>query len=323
MRAANQHSIKQTCLDSIPALMRRHRLGSHSTIARDESGWVNPCFFVDDRLVFRFNARDVGLPKFQREKIVFDLLESSTLPTPRNVLLDDSRELAPYDVLISPRLPGTSVEQDWPELDWGMKHQLAENAGRLLSRLHEVSFPFFGELADRGPLPRTEHWIDYVQAKLCLQVNRTIQLGIFPESQRERCLKLLYLRADALNTVRSARLVHDDYHFGNLLHVGSEITGLLDFEWSFAGDPLYDYCLWYSEADLWPGSRAPFLKGCGETELSSPARLRLDVYEMIGNLTLCAESKLHFSMEEAARYQTAAEAHLDKLEKASGPRAQA
>ena len=315
MRAANQQSIKQRCLDSISELMRKHRLGPPTTITRDESGWVNPCFFVDDRLVFRFNARDVELPKFQREKIVFDLLEGSALPTPRNVLLDDSRELVPYDVLISPKLPGANVEQAWPELHLEMKQQLSENAGRLLSRLHEVSFPFFGELADGGPLPRTERWMDYVRAKLCLQLNRTIQLGILSDGQRERCLKLLHLRAAALNDVTSARLVHDDFHFGNLLHVGSEITGVLDFEWSFAGDPLYDYCFWHSELDLWPGSRTPFLKGCDQTELSGSERLRLDVYQMIGNITLCAESKLHFPVEEATQYQAAAETHLNRLER--------
>jgi aminoglycoside phosphotransferase (APT) family kinase protein len=149
-------------------------------------------------------------------------------------------------------------------------------------------------------------------------LNRTIQMGIFTDGQRDRCLKLLDLRAAALNDVTSAKLVHDDYHFGNLLHVGPEITGVLDFEWSFAGDPLYDYTSWYSEEDLWPGSREPFLKGCGKTGLSRSERLRLDVYKMIGMLTLCAESKLHFPAEEAAQYQTAAETHLNRLEEHSG-----
>jgi hypothetical protein len=89
---------------------------------------------------------------------------------------------------------------------------------------------------------------------------------------------------------------------------------MLDFEWSFAGDPLYDYCLWYSEMDLWPGSRAPFLKGCGRTELSESERMRLDVYQMIGNLTLCAEAKLHFPVEEAAHYRESAKSHIQQLD---------
>ena len=294
--------------------MHKHRLGSSSTIRVDETGWVNPCFFVDDRLVFRFNARDVGLPKFQREKIVFDLLEDSGLPTPRNVLLDDSREFAPYEVLISPKLPGANIEQDWPTLDLQTKQRLAENAGKLLTRLHEISFPFFGELANQGPLPRTSGWIDYVRAKLTLQLDRTARLAIFSDQQRQRFLEVFDSRVALLNEVTSARLVHDDYHFGNLLHEGSEITGALDFEWSFAGDPLYDYCLWYSEADLWPGSREAFLTGCGRVEISESERMRMDVYQMIGNLTLCAESRLHFPAEEAAKYREVAEAQLCRLE---------
>ena len=156
--------------------------------------------------------------------------------------------------------------------------------------------------------------IDYVQAKLCLQMDRTGQLGIFADDQLKRFLNLFHSRAAALNDVTSARLVHDDYHFGNLLHEEGEITGVLDFEWSFAGDPLYDYCLWYSEVELWPDSRAPFLTGCGRTELSESERMRMDVYQMIGNLTLCAESKLHFPAAEATHYRETAEAHLRRLE---------
>ena len=314
MRTPNHETVKHRCRESIPALMRRYFLGTPATIAIDESGWVNPCFFVNDKFVFRFNARDVGLPKFQREKIIFDLIENSTLPSPRSVLLDISRDIAPYDVLISPKLRGTSIEQDWSELDSQTKTCLAEAAGRLLAQLHEVSFPFFGEIAEPGPLPRTDRWIDYLRAKLCLQLDRTVDLDIFPNEYRLRALKLFDSRAAAIDEVKSARLVHDDYHFGNLLHVGPEITGILDFEWSFAGDPLYDYCLWYSELDLWPGSRAPFFKTSRPMELSKSERMRRDVYQMIGNVTLCAEAKLHFPKEEATQYRESAESHFRQLE---------
>lgn len=52
-------------------------------------------------------------------------------------------------------LLGANVEQDWPTLPSDLRRQLAGGAGKLLAKLHEASFPFFGELADRGPLPQS------------------------------------------------------------------------------------------------------------------------------------------------------------------------
>jgi aminoglycoside phosphotransferase (APT) family kinase protein len=39
-----------------------------------------------------------------------------------------------------------------------------------------------------------------------------------------------------LDAVQESRLVHGDYHFGNLLHDGTDIAGILDFEWAMASD---------------------------------------------------------------------------------------
>jgi len=72
----------------------------------DTEGWVNPCFFVNKSFVFRFNARDPSLPKYQREFFVFNFLKNSHVPVPKTVYLDDSKEYIEFDVLITEILPG-------------------------------------------------------------------------------------------------------------------------------------------------------------------------------------------------------------------------
>lgn len=314
MRAPNHLAIKQQCLRSIANLMKKYNLGLPESIIVDDTGWVNPCFFVDRKFVFRFNARDKGLPKFQREKLVFDLLENSSLPIPRQVLLDDSCEIAPFDVLITPMLPGSTVEQDWPMLNSQQRGQLAENAGKLLIQIHGVPFPFFGELTGRGPLPRTDTWIDYLRAKLSFHLDQAINLGIFDPKLGDRFMAVFQAHSDLLNEVTSAQLVHVDYHFGNLLHVESEVTGILDFEWAFAGDPLYDFSQWIAKDELWPGSQAPLLRGCGRTGFSDSEKRRIDLYQMIRNIELCPVAELYFGTKESIEYRQATEAHLHRLE---------
>lgn len=81
-------------------------------------------------------VRDPLLPKFQREKLVYDLLQGSEIPVPEKVWLDGSKELVRFDVLISERLSGALIEPDWGTLPVDKRSQLAVMAGALLSRLH-------------------------------------------------------------------------------------------------------------------------------------------------------------------------------------------
>lgn len=171
MRATNHVQIKQLCKSCIPALMLKFSLGTAEKILTDSEGWVNPCFFVNDRWALRFNARDPVLPKYQREKRAFALLTSLGIPGPRKVLLDETKEFAPFDVLITEMVPGTNAEAGWKTFATEQRHRLAENAGQWLSKIHDIEFPFFGELGAGGPFPRTTTWFEFLTAKVNYHLN--------------------------------------------------------------------------------------------------------------------------------------------------------
>ncbi len=313
MRSPNHLEIKKLCQESIPQLMAKHQLGAPTRIVVDESGWVNPCIFVNDEFVFRFNARDPNLPKYQREKIAFELLKGTEVPVPHEVILDDSRDIAPFDVLITERLPGRNLETDWSGLQSSQKEDLANKAGRLLTLVSSVHLPFFGELSGQGPLPQTQSWVEYLTAKLAFHIKDARDLGIFDESSIELFLRALQARISALKEVGSAKLVHVNYHFGNLLYEGQEITGVFDFEWAFAGDPLYDYCRWTQGEEEWPGSRQSFLLGCSRETFTKSETDRMALYQMIRNIELCAVAKLHFDDSEAQSFKEITLAQVNKL----------
>lgn len=251
--------------------MAKHELGKPQRIVVDNAGWVNPCIFVDDAFVFRFNARDPGLPKYQREKIAFDLLKHTGVPVPQKVILDDSKDIAPYDVLITERLPGRNLETDWSNLQSSQKEILANNSGQLLTKISAVKMPFFGELSGKGPLPQTQNWFEYLKAKFFFHIKDARDLGIFDEPTIGLFLRTLQAYQAVASDVKTACLVHVDYHFGNLLYEDQAITGVFDFEWAFAGDPLYDFCRWVQAEEEWPGSRTSFLRGVA-TRLLPPLK---------------------------------------------------
>ncbi|HEY8270201.1 MAG TPA: aminoglycoside phosphotransferase family protein, partial [Pseudobdellovibrionaceae bacterium] len=235
MRTPDHLKIKETCRLAILPLMTKHGLGSPINILVDETGWVNPCFFVNDKFVFRFNARDPELPKYQREKFAFDLLKTSTVPVPQKVILDETKTSAPFDVLITEMIPGENLETAWPKLNTEQRENLAENAGKLLKQMTTMQLPLFGELASTGPFPKTETWVSYLQAKLSFHLGEALSLEIFDRKVIEKFWNTFNKHVSALSEVSIPRLVHVDFHFGNLLFVGDQITGVVDFEWAFAG----------------------------------------------------------------------------------------
>ncbi|RYZ76224.1 MAG: hypothetical protein EOP04_32315, partial [Proteobacteria bacterium] len=62
-----------------------------------------------------------------------------------------------------------------------------------------------------------------------------------------------------IKSVERRTLIHGDFHFGNLLYEGERISGILDFEWSCAGDPLFDLCKLRDMESTWNDSQQSFL----------------------------------------------------------------
>jgi len=313
MRTHNHLEIKKLCEQSIAPLMNKYNLGKIRNIEMDTEGWVNPCFFVNKSFVFRFNARDPSLPKYQREFFVFNLLKNSNVPVPKTVYLDDSKEYIEFDVLITEMLPGANIEKDWKNLSIDQKIKVSKDAGKHLYQLTQYSFDFFGELSLQGPLPRTTTWADYIKVKLNFHLNEAKRLNLIEDGIEFRIWKIFEEHLSELLLVTSSKLVHVDYHLGNLLHQNCKITGVLDFEWAFAGDPLYDFCRWRLPQEDLPNSREAFLNGYNKMEFSTSELKRMDIYQMIRNIELCIVAKLHFSEMEAGEYLKIATQQISKL----------
>lgn len=302
MRTHNHLEIKELCEKSIGALMKKHDLGDVIHIEIDKEGWVNPCFFVNTSYVFRFNARDPILPKYHREHFSFNKLKESTIPVPRLVILDESKDCCLYDVLITEMLPGTNLESIWNDLNIEERSHIAGEAGKILNQLNQYEFDFFGELSTQGPFPRTNEWKEYLKAKLEFHLNEALDLDLFNSKIIEKIWHNFNGHQQILSEIKSGKLVHVDYHFGNLLYKESKITGVLDFEWAFSGDPLYDFCRWREGNEDLPDSRESFLKGYNKNKFSEDELRRMDIYQMIRNVELCIVARLHFNKAEAEEY---------------------
>jgi hypothetical protein len=91
--------------------------------------------------------------------------------------------------------------------------------------------------------------------------------------------------------------------------------GVLDFEWAFAGDPLYDFCSVNYMESTWPGSKKNFLKGYGFEEFDPDALLKIRIYQMIRNIELCIVARKYFSSEESEEFINVTLNQINSLQK--------
>lgn len=302
MATQSHIEIREKCNAAIPALSEKFNLGKVNDVQLSGNGVVNPCFFVNDEFIIRFNVRDPNLPKFMREKIVFERLGETSIPVPKVLGIDSSRELINCDVLITTRLPGKNIGEQWKLISKKDRISLARQAGKILREIHNTVFDKFGEISDLGPFPQTNSWYRYLEFKLEYHIEESRKLGIFSDETLNKFKAVLISFSNLLNSVNQASLVHMDYHLENLLFEGQVITGVLDFEWALAGDPIFDFCRWQNIDEVWIDSQIPFFEGYGR-KLSLEEKQRLQLYQMIQSIELSVVMKLHRGEEEMKFYQ--------------------
>lgn len=257
--------------ERIEAIWRAHELGSVQRVVPLSSGGRNECYVVNDDRVIRFNTRDPQFAKFSNERAAYALLAHGPLRVPEVCVLDESRTLVPCDFIIITRLAGNNIAESCALLSAEQIKALVYEAGQYLALLHEITFPVFGkfhELAHR-PFPSwTAYMWDYAYRYL-----RVAQRdGIFERSLCARLAATLEQADDLLACVTQGVFLHSDFHYENILQEHGRISGFLDFEWAFVGDPAIDFVAADAREAIVPSSEPMFLAGYHSVRSCDPGQ---------------------------------------------------
>lgn len=198
-------------------------------------------FLVADQFVLRMTCRADAATAYANERAAMTLLaDIATIPK----LMAHGVE-GGFHWQLTTLCPGVPVTSVWPKLSQSDRRSLARSAARHLSRLHRIEIPAHGLMDWRlGP----------VIARCRTQARDRTRLTTAEFERAEACIALLDTR-DRMED----RLVHGDWHFGNLLCDGSRVSGIVDLEWTGRGSFARDLCIGdYFEAQA-PGSWSVFL----------------------------------------------------------------
>jgi len=273
---------------TIRAIWSAHRLGPVTRISQPRGGVRNLCFYVNDAFVVRFNTQDLGSAKFQSERMAYELLAQQSLPVPEVLVLDESRTIAPYDLIVTTRLPGQALASSWQDLSVDQLHALIYTIGQALARIHACTFPAFGKLRSLDYAT----WAGYVQDYVQRYLRSANDMRLLDPSLRAAVERSLDRAIRDLARVTQPALVHCDLHYENILHVDGELSGLLDFEWALAGDPAYDFMIGDVRERMVPSSEATLVAG----------------YQSIGSFRANHQRCVHWyrlflQLEDAVTYQ--------------------
>jgi aminoglycoside phosphotransferase (APT) family kinase protein len=221
----------------VEQVLARHGLGPVRSIRRLEGGQINAAYLVNGDMVLRVRPVGKDGAAFRKERALFERLRGQ-VPVPEVVALDESGEALPAAYLICRRAPGESLARVWLGAGPRQRAWLLGQLAELLRAVHAVDFPACGDLTG-GELQPAPSWRDYLAGRFR---RRLAIVRALPGAPREllNAVEAFHRGGAPALEAGSARLVHRDLHFGNVLAEENRITALLDFEAAVAAPPDYE-----------------------------------------------------------------------------------
>lgn len=278
----------------IPQICQAAKIEPAQDVVQLLSGVVNPAFCVNDKYILRFNVRDLDIRKFKREQMAFELLAGTGAPVPKVIWLDESRSILNADILITERLLGQSISNYWQDLSGPSRTLLCKAAAGILASIHAMKVPSFGPLDPDSK--KYTSWNEYLGDCLQETCRKVSAARIFEDhGEIEKKVWTAFKKVQPqLNSITEPRLLHGDFHFANLIGRESEISGVVDFEWSIGGDPDMDFRNPTNIHDSANDSEPALLAAYEKLSQRQFSPQKMDFYRMLIKLELMPVSLNHW-----------------------------
>jgi hypothetical protein len=196
-----------------------------STIRPATVGNVNATY-ITPRLVIKMN-KNKGDADYIANKIVSDCL-SATHPVVK-VLAYDAFEKTPFEVLVMEKATGSLLLKDI--------FQLSDKRQIILFRqvLETIKAMFTIQFDDFGLLSKQDHfktYAEYLRQRFNSNAKDIKNLKLCSERDLEKIKKYFIKGIKIFEMKTESVFVHTDLHPGNILHKGSKLTAILDFDYS-------------------------------------------------------------------------------------------
>lgn len=269
-----------------------------------KEGWFNVAYHItlDDarevilKIAPPVNAEVMTYEKGMMRSEVFLMKKAYDMgiPCPRIYGYDDTHELCDADYFFMEKLEGHNFEHVRDHMDKQTQQSIHHHIGSWTKAWnHDESSSYFGYI--HAPSLQSSSWKDaflkMVRAVLDDGAKHDVDLGFDEDVIWKTYLKY----SDVLDDVKVPRFVHWDCWDSNVFVQDGRITGILDFERGFYGDPL---------AEALFRMRNPYqLQGYGKTTFSSREELRIKLYDgYLFLIMIIEDSYRHYPTKDIRNY---------------------
>jgi aminoglycoside phosphotransferase (APT) family kinase protein len=207
-----------------------------------------------------------------RTETLFYRSAAGVIPVPQVVHADFSRHLIDSDYLLMTELPGQNWYAVQDQIASDENTRLRTELGAMVAALHRITGTKFGYPQGKTNTSWRAAFLDMLDALLADATHWATPL---PQPVT-RIRELANANAHALDEVTTPVLVHFDLWPGNILLDHGKITGLVDGERAFWGDPLAEMVS-LALFDNIENDNA-FRNGYGDITFDAAARRRLALY---------------------------------------------
>jgi aminoglycoside phosphotransferase (APT) family kinase protein len=226
---------------------------------------VNVIYYITvkngQRFLIRIHPPGVKNGYFFVESEACMLAISHGVPTYHTIYIDDTQSEFPFDYMIIEVLPGKTMQlvtSISPEID----HKLVIETGAYLAKIHSVNTQKYGFFDNQ--IAKEKHqligihgnWKDHIYAAFEHNLDFLTDQKVISNSDRNK-IETIYSQHEDLIFCNQPVLVHNDLADWNQLSDGAHVTGIIDWDECFSGDPVMDFAAW---SVFFPYERMEFLK---------------------------------------------------------------
>lgn len=196
----------------------------------------------------------------QEPEIHERLLNETTVPVPRILAHDFSRNLIDRDYLIMNKLPGNPLSEVSLSNEAFIK--TFKEWGAYVRQIHSVTEPNnrFGYVGDHHPMEPQDSWKEAFRIMYRKMLDDIRNQGIYDADTYKMAYQLLEDNLEVFDHCQTSRLCHGDLWVTNLLVDNTgKVTGLIDFDRACWGDIEWDLAI----AEYCGVTREAFWEGYG------------------------------------------------------------
>jgi len=195
----------------------------------------------------------------RQEPIIAErLLAETSVPVPRVLFSDFSREVTDRDYLVMEMLPGDALSEIGGRLTAAQTDNVLRRVGECLREVHALEGTAYGYVGPHKPMEPCLSWADAFVAMWALIIDDIVHCEAYPESLRSPLASLPSRHRSLFDYHGPPVLLHMDVWSQNILvDENGRLTGLIDWDRALYGDPeiefsVLDYC-GISRPSFWRG----------------------------------------------------------------------